>query len=253
MPLVVDHQTRRFGITELVQPEGVVVDEITRPDHVDGRNLDIPQHAVVEMQLLRVVHLKGRERADEDGASERRVGVGMLLCVVGQEAGGEGPAVGEAEDAVEGAFLFDGLEEEVVGFLDRLLVVVNGPWPFVEAEVGPFVEAADAGTGRRVDFALQVVEGGGVVFLQFSSEGAFSRGGISISWMPFSGNYCGSEYPFGVSGSFAFCASQFSTSGPKGLGVFNDARLTSVFVPAPCRQRSLRLGILPETALGTCY
>ena len=33
--------------------------------------------------------------------------------------------------------------------------------------------------------------------------------------------------------------------------VFNHARLTSVFVPAPCRQRSLSLGILCRTAFGT--
>ena len=175
MPLVVDHQTRRFRITKLVQPQGVIVDKITPPDYVDRRNVDVPQHTVVEVQLLPVVYLKGRERADEDGASKRRVAVRMPLCVMGQEARGEGAPVGEAEDAVEGALLFNGLGEKVVGFRDGFFVVVDRPWPFVEAEVRPFVETADAGTGRRVDLALDVVEGGRVVPLQFTGEGAFCK------------------------------------------------------------------------------
>ena len=70
------------------------------------------------MQFFGVVRLKGRERADKDGASKRRWAVRMLFSVMGQEASGEGPSVGEAEDAVERAPLFDGLRKKVIGVRD---------------------------------------------------------------------------------------------------------------------------------------
>lgn len=141
-----------------MQPERVVVDKITFPNDVESRNVDMPQHSVIEMQLLSVVYLKGWERADKDGASKRRRAVWMLLCMMGQEARGEGSSVGETKDAVEGALLFDGLREKVICVHDRLFVVLDCPWPFVEAEVWPFVETANAGTWWRFDFALNVVE-----------------------------------------------------------------------------------------------
>ena len=92
---------------------------------------------------------------------------------MGQEAGREGPAVRKAEDAVEGAFLFDGLREQVIGFHDGLVVVLHRSGPLVEAEVGTFVESTDSGTGWRFDFALYEMEGGRVVFLEVSSQGGF--------------------------------------------------------------------------------
>lgn len=96
----------------------MIVDEITRPNDVDGRNVDVSQQAVIEMQFSGVVSLKGRERADKDGASKRRRAVRMLFGMMGQEVSGEGSSVGEAEDAVERALLFDGLREKVIGVRD---------------------------------------------------------------------------------------------------------------------------------------
>lgn len=136
----------------------MIVDKITCPNDVDGRKIDMPQHTVIKVQFLGVVYLKGRERANEDGASKRRMAVRMLLCMMGQEARGESSSVGETKNAVEGALLFDRLRKKVIGFHDRLFIVVDCPWPPVEAEVWPFVETANAGSWWRVDFALNVME-----------------------------------------------------------------------------------------------
>ena len=154
----------------------MIVDKIICPDNVNGRNVDVPQQAVIKMQFLSIGHLKGRERADEDGALKRRRAVRMLFGMMGQEARREGPSVREAEDAVEGAVLFDGLREKVIGFQDRLFVILDPPWPVIEAEVWTLVESTNAGTWRRFDFSLNVVEGGGVVFLELTSEGGFDNG-----------------------------------------------------------------------------
>lgn len=177
----------------------MIVDKIICPDDVNGRNVDVPQQAVIEMQFLSIVYLKGRERADEDGALKRRRAVRMLFGMMGQEARREGPSVREAEDAVEGTFLFDGLHEKVIGLQDRLFVILDRPWPVIEAEVWTFVESANAGTWRRFDFSLNVVEGGGVVFLEFTSERAFDN--RSVTFQSFSRYSLGLGYLVDVSGS----------------------------------------------------
>lgn len=56
---------------------------------------------------------------------------------------------------------------------------MDRPWPILEAEVSLFVEPANNGIWWRVDFALNVVEGGGVVFLEFTSEGFVDSGSVT--------------------------------------------------------------------------
>ena len=162
----------------------MIVDKISCPNDVNSRNIDVPQQTIIKMQLLGIVYLKGWERADEDGALKRRRAVRMLFGMMGQEARCEGPSVGEAEDSVERAVLFDGLVEKIIGFHDRLLIVLYRPWPVIEAEVWAFVETADARTWWRIDFSLNVVEGGGVVFSEFTSYGALDCGLATL--LPFS-------------------------------------------------------------------
>ena len=52
----------------------------------------------------------------------------------------------EAENAIKRSFFFNGFFKKLVGFIERVVVIVNRPRPLVEAEIGCVVEALDAWT-----------------------------------------------------------------------------------------------------------
>ena len=90
----------------------------------------------------------------------------MLLRPMRDESAGQGAAVREADDGVEGAVGLDDVEELLIGFGYGAAVVVPGPRPVVVRVVGAFEEVGDARAGRGVNFAFGEVEGGAVVGLE---------------------------------------------------------------------------------------
>lgn len=82
--LAMHHQLRRRGITQRMQLHRMLVDEIRLAGHMDRRDPHDALQAMVVDDVVGIVLAKGWQRANEDGAAEKRAGrvVGVLLCVL---------------------------------------------------------------------------------------------------------------------------------------------------------------------------
>ena len=159
----------------------------------------------------------------------------MFPPVLDEKGKSERRAVRKSEDAIEGAFCVDDVVEEVVRILHGLFVVVivvESPRPVVVAVVGTLVNVFDARAGAAADLAANVDERCAVVFFEVASD---------ATWV--------AHEHFDTIRLCNYDGGKRKKKSIRKVGVrICDSNMSSR-VPAPCRQRNLRLGMMVRVGL----
>lgn len=114
MTLSMHHKSRTARITNPMQSKRALKQRILLPSNTHTRNLDIPLESLVNNRQPPRMHPKRRQRVNKDSTPKQRGLLRRHFRMVDHEARGQGAAVGEAQDPVEGAVDGDCLVQELV-------------------------------------------------------------------------------------------------------------------------------------------